>query len=667
MPGSVNENNFTPIPTPRTSTPKKNGEETNPPSPEEAGNAISSAVLGMAGNNTLLIFDFNQTITNGFMCRFFASNGYSDYNSGEENAVTKEKIKEFLQKEGSGIKNEAKLKSVLQFALSSVVKVNIVTSSYPKVVEYVVKNHLGLTEGETQSIKVFEGTTKRQDLQIEDSLDSAEVDEKMTKCQDPQIGKHLCVLSLLKAYKKDKGMLPQKVMLVDGNQRGINPADDFYKSIKEGLLEKDMKGLLENIDQEIAEVDIREEEINNIAFKGVNVSSEPTIGTDGAGDDGYLDKVGKWIKEPIQNLENPVDDGPENHSKKTSKESSDSGIGGQNSEEKDPSKKVGLSGSTPLTPPPSYKSEDGSEKSLSEFDTNSNATLESKKANRSWPRAKYAMQQKGFIIFGATAIILSTSAALLYLQDKAKFIAFFANSPLYTIVPIIAGASLLAISPMFLGIKQFINTEEYQTQGKNADEILAEVLEYQPKDKAIKSVRLEYSNGTHSNFLLNAWEAKNDFINIDEKVVSRTNKIESVINNRPLFTALLTGVVAANVALPLLLYAEGGINNVQKLYQNPLTNNIGLSLLIGSGILALSIICLSVHYYRKTNCTNLIYSQEEIDTKSVNEKFIEEIKRERTNVLGENHSKDAKRISLMLEQVVVQSHNCKDVVYSVSQ
>ena len=191
------------------------------------------------------------------------------------------------------------------------------------------------------------------------------------------------------------------------------------------------------------------------------------------------------------------------------------------------------------------------------------------------------------------------------------------------------------------------------------------MLEHQPKDKAIKSVRLEYSNGTHSNFVLNAWESKNDFINIGEKVVSRTNKIESVINDRPLFTALLASVIAANVALPLWLLATNGVNGVQKFYQNPLTNDIGLSLLIGSGILTLSIICLSVHYYRKTNCTNLIYSQEEVDTKSVNEKFIEKIKRERTNVLGENHSKDAKRSSLTLEQVVVQSHNCKDVVYSV--
>ncbi|WP_341820503.1 MULTISPECIES: hypothetical protein [unclassified Wolbachia] len=316
----------------------------------------------------------------------------------------------------------------------------------------------------------------------------------------------------------------------------------------------------------------------------------------------------------------------------------------------------------PSTSPPSYKTDD-SEESLS-LNSDVGGTT-NKKTNRFLPRAKYSMQQKGFIIFTASAIILSISAALLYLQDKAKFIAFFTNSPKYITIPVIALAALLAIGPIFFATRQFIDTEEHSIQKKDADKILAEVLEHQPKDKAIKSVRLEYSNGTHSNFVLNAWEAKQGFTNIDEKVITRTNKIKSVINDRPIFTALFTGVVAANIAFPLGLLATHGVNGVQKFYQNPLTNNIGLSLLIGSGILALLIVGFGIHYYRKTNCTNLIYSQEKIDPESVNKKFIEEIKHERTNVLGENHGKDAKRSSLTLEQVVVQSHNCKDVVYSV--
>lgn len=368
---------------------------------------------------------------------------------------------------------------------------------------------------------------------------------------------------------------------------------------------------------------------------------------------------------------------------KSSKKSLDSGVGDQSSGmQRSPSKetvsslpwnsetledlqRTNSSSIPPTGSPPSYTSADGSEKSLPLDNESDTGSTTNKKTNRILPRAKYAMQQKGFIIFGASAIILSTSAALLYLQDKAKFIAFFTNSPKYITIPVIALAAVLAISPILFAIRQFRDTAEHKTQEKNADGILDEVLEHQPKDKAIKSVRLEYSNGTHSNFVLNAWEAKQGFTNIDEKVITRTNKIKSVINDRPIFTALFTGVVAANIAFPLGLLATHGVNGVQKFYQNPLTNNIGLSLLIGSGILALLIVGFGIHYYRKTNCTNLIYSQEKIDPESVNKKFIEEIKHERTNVLGENHGKDAKRSSLTLEQVVVQSHNCKDVVYSV--
>ncbi|MCA4775274.1 hypothetical protein IHO40_04145 [Wolbachia endosymbiont of Mansonella ozzardi] len=301
----------------------------------------------------------------------------------------------------------------------------------------------------------------------------------------------------------------------------------------------------------------------------------------------------------------------------------------------------------------------------SEIDSTTPLINSSKKTNRFLPRVKYAMQQKGFIISSVSAIVLGASAALVSLQDKAKFIPFFTNSSRYVTIPVIVLASLLAIIPIFCAIKQFRNTDECQTQGKNSDEILDEMLELQPKDKVIKSVRLEYSNGTHSNFALNAWKAKNGFINIDEKVISRTNKIESVINNRPIFTALLTGVVVANIALPLGLLAIDGVNNVQKFYRNLLNHNVGLSLLIGSGILTLLIICLGVHYHNKTNCTNLISSLEEINTENVNKEFIKEIKRERTNVLEENHSKDAKRSSLTLEQVVVQSHNYSNVVYGV--
>ncbi|WP_353273213.1 hypothetical protein [Wolbachia endosymbiont (group A) of Portevinia maculata] len=289
-----------------------------------------------------------------------------------------------------------------------------------------------------------------------------------------------------------------------------------------------------------------------------------------------------------------------------------------------------------------------------------------KKTNRILPRVKYTVQQKEFIIFGIAAVALSVSAALVYLQNKAQLIAFFANSTIYVTIPILAVALLVAISPIFCRIKQFRDIEECQVGRKNANETLNQVLKYQPKDKVIKSVKLEYSSGTHSHFTLNAWKGKNNFINIDDKVISRRNKVESVIKDRPLFTALLSSLVAANIVWPLLLYVEGGISSVQKFYHNALINNVGLSVLVGSSILALSMICLGVHYYRKTNCTNLVYCEERVEPEKVNEKFIEEIKEARIKVLEENHSKDAKCSSLTLEQVVVESHNYKDVIYSIS-
>lgn len=91
-----------------------------------------------------------------------------------------------------------------------------------------------------------------------------------------------------------------------------------------------------------------------------------------------------------------------------------------------------------------------------------------KKTNRILPRVKYAVQQKEFIIFGIAAVALSASAALVYLQDKGQFIAFFANSTIYVTIPILAVALLVAISPIFCGIKQFRDTEECQMGGKNA-------------------------------------------------------------------------------------------------------------------------------------------------------------------------------------------------------
>lgn len=171
---SENDAATSPTPTPRTSTPKQDGK--NPLPPEKVGKIISNIP---ASNSALLIFDFNQTIVESPICKQFASKNYSYYGSGKENVVSDEKIKEFLQ--NSGIKNKEKLKSVLQSALSSGVEVAVVSTTYPKAIECIVKNHLDLTEEQTQIIKVFKGITKRQTSRIGDQ-------KTIDKPQDPKIG-----------------------------------------------------------------------------------------------------------------------------------------------------------------------------------------------------------------------------------------------------------------------------------------------------------------------------------------------------------------------------------------------------------------------------------------------------------------------------------------------
>ncbi|MFP3035791.1 MAG: hypothetical protein ACEY3A_01995 [Wolbachia sp.] len=76
------------------------------------------------GNNALLIFDFDSTITNGHMHNAFSRLRKSAFDFTQNNAVTGAEIRKFLENT-DGIKNEETLKSVLQSALSNGVEVNI--------------------------------------------------------------------------------------------------------------------------------------------------------------------------------------------------------------------------------------------------------------------------------------------------------------------------------------------------------------------------------------------------------------------------------------------------------------------------------------------------------------------------------------------------------------
>lgn len=239
---------------------------------------MEKKVVGNSNLEQLLIFDFDQTITNGHMHGSFSRSKKRDLNSGEKNAVTEQDIKDFLQRENSGIKNKKKLECVLENALNQGMEVAIASfTSYPKAVEYVVKNHLGLTKEQAQSIKVVGG------------MDSS-FEQKGSK-----IRKNLHVLYLLKAYKKIRGTLPQEVMLVDDDNLNVVCVNDFHKNVEE-LLAQDMNSILKNIDPEIAKVDVSKEELKSIKFQGILVSRGPITEVNGAVDNDYLGEVEKWIK-----------------------------------------------------------------------------------------------------------------------------------------------------------------------------------------------------------------------------------------------------------------------------------------------------------------------------------------------------------------------------------
>lgn len=173
------------------------------------------------GNNTLLIFDFDNTITNGHMHSVFRNGEKSDFNSTQNNAMTDHNIKNFLKDTG-GIKNEERLKSTLQSALSSGMEVNIASyTGYSDAVRRVVENHLGLSKEQAGGISVFGGFPGDYDNELPKGL----------KEQKNQVGKNLHICKAIVEYKDKHGELPKTVMLVDDDVENIQKINEFVASM----------------------------------------------------------------------------------------------------------------------------------------------------------------------------------------------------------------------------------------------------------------------------------------------------------------------------------------------------------------------------------------------------------------------------------------------------
>ncbi|GFR25746.1 uncharacterized protein TNCT_505911 [Trichonephila clavata] len=219
------------------------------------------------GNNTLLIFDFDNTITNGHMHNTFSRLSKSDFVSTQNNVVTDTDIKDFLKNTG-GIKNEERLKSTLQFALSGGIEVNIASyTGYPNAVRRVAENHLGLSKEQADSVSVFGGFPVDYDTQLQE-LDVRE--------QQSQVGKNLHICEAIVNYKNNhNGRLPKTVMLVDDSVGNIKRINEFIESMskREEWLEKNGLSI---------------EEIQKIKFEGARVPKEDK-------NVGYLERVQEFV------------------------------------------------------------------------------------------------------------------------------------------------------------------------------------------------------------------------------------------------------------------------------------------------------------------------------------------------------------------------------------
>ncbi|WP_250294749.1 hypothetical protein [Wolbachia endosymbiont of Oedothorax gibbosus] len=204
------------------------------------------------GSNALLVLDFDNTVTNEHMHNAFFKLEKVDFNPTQNNAVTDDNIRRFIEAT-EGIKNEENLKPVLQFAISKGIEVNIASfTGYPNAVRRVVKNHLGLPEKQAENISVFGGFPQDYDVQLQGL--------SVRKQQD-QVGKNLHICKAIVEYKDKHGQLPKTVMLVDDTKINIENIEKFVEvmSKREGWLKEN--GL--NI-----------KDINNIEFKGVRVPKE---------------------------------------------------------------------------------------------------------------------------------------------------------------------------------------------------------------------------------------------------------------------------------------------------------------------------------------------------------------------------------------------------------
>lgn len=274
--------------------------------------------------------------------------------------------------------------------------------------------------------------------------------------------------------------------------------------------------------------------------------------------------------------------------------------------------------------PPAYDDlGDGtSSNDLAKNDSDSSSDLligSDEKTNRFWQKVKYLMTKKKIIMpFTALATMLSVASMtkpLIELVNMHNGINAFN----------ILGGVVLASLALFgcWALIQSFRTKEHKITKRDHSEVLAEVLEKLPKDKLIKYIMIDRSNGTRSYFQLQTLESENDksFSISGGKIVKghfMSDWLCAVSNRRMAVPVLFTALVFGNITL-LLTHAMSSELSYSQIFSPALYTNLHTAMVPTLLALGLMMICI-ISNIRNTEFKPVlhVHNEKNFDRKEAN-------------------------------------------------
>ncbi|WP_253302755.1 hypothetical protein [Wolbachia endosymbiont of Psylliodes chrysocephala] len=339
---------------------------------------------------------------------------------------------------------------------------------------------------------------------------------------------------------------------------------------------------------------------------------------------------------------------------KSSKKSLDSGIGGQNSKDD-----LGTSSNTL----PSYKSKDDSEESLS-LNSDIGSTT-NKKTNRFLPRAKYAMQQKGFVIPATSFFLITTYLSssclyrLLYLKETINFIDYIKSFQIWPLVTISSGLAVIGLCAFIYNHR---NTESPAMRD------LDDLSNVVSNNNLVHDITIYKKNNDLVKFKNKSYAGHREIPNF-------TYKKLKLVKERTLFNVCLSSLITVGSIYPLIKYLELGSEGFIKFFRFSsgkeelmiskllvsennakllsYFNDHNLKLIAFAAVLivlAASMVCISAYYHNeKTHIEPLKFNiLVKDDVKARNNRYFEAVKGE------------CDKISTEIETVVVRHYNDVD-------